>query len=46
MALAPCGLMDKACALSLPAGSPKNGRGRRGETVAALDGTVAGKTAE
>ena len=26
--------------------SPQNGRGRKGETVAALDGTVAGKTAE
>ena len=46
MALAPCGLMDKACALSFSDKPPENGWGRRGETVAALDGTEPSKEAE
>ena len=36
-----CGLMDKACALSLPVTCAQKARVRRDETVAALDGTVA-----
>ena len=35
-----CGLMDKACALSLPVTCAQKARVRRDETVAALDGTV------
>ena len=36
-----CGLMDKACALSLPVSSAQKARVRRGAKVAALDGAVA-----